>query len=140
MASGRLEEPMWLRLILCLTLVQLFLCAGEQKHKSKPAVLQVTDFKAQQNGETVSFEGRVRNVSDGTVRQVKLSFELIAPDESVVSKRSGALESDELAPGEEATFAFEMPWNPRAVRVKVGAKGLQSKEIAVSGEGPYRIE
>jgi hypothetical protein len=129
-----------MRLILCLTLVPLFLCAGEQKHKSKPAALEIGGFKAQQNGDTVSFEGRIRNISGAAVRQVKLSFLLIGMDEKVVSRRSGALDADELSPDEETAFAFEMPWNPGAVWVKIEAKGPKGDEIKLSGEGPYRIE
>ncbi len=131
---------MRVRLILCLTLVQLFLCAGEQKHKSKPAILEISGFKAQQNGETVSFEGHIRNTSDAAVRQVKLSFVLTGIDDKVVTRRGGALDADELAPGEETAFAFEMPWSPSAVWVKIEAKGPKGDEIKLSGEGPHRIE
>ena len=131
---------MRVRLILCLTLVQLFLCAGEQKHKSKPAALEISGFKAQQNGHTVSFEGRVRNISESPIRQVKLSFLLIGTDEKVVTRRSGALDAEELASDEETAFAFEMPWNADAVWVRIEARGPKGDEIKLSGEGPHRIE
>ena len=131
---------MRVRLILCLTLVPLFLCAGERKDKSKPAALEISAFKVEQNGSTVSYEGRLRNVSSAPIGHVKLTFTLLGADGAALGRASGEVDGDEIAPGDEAPFAFEMPWKPDAVSVKVEAHGPQSKEIKLSGEGPYKIE
>jgi|GEM_PF-2148708 len=131
---------MRVKLILCLTLFQLFLCAGQLKHKSKPVLLEVGSFKTQQNGETLSFEGHIRNVGDVSVGRVTLTFVLLGDGGKELSRHSGALDQEELAPGMEAAFAFEMPWNPDAVAVQIEAKGPHKVEIQLSGAGPHRIE
>lgn len=127
-------------LILSLTLNPLFLCSGQEKHKSAPAILEIGGFKAQRTGETISYEGRARNSGETTVRGVKLFFVLLDPDEKVLTRRGGALEPDELPPGGEAEIAFEMPWTARAVWVKIEAKDARTNDLKVTGAGPYEID
>lgn len=124
-------------LILSLTLNPLFLCSGQEKHKSAPAILAIGGFRAQRTGETISYEGHVHNSGETTARRVKLFFVLLDPDEKVLARRGGALEPDELPPGGEAEIAFEMPWAARGLGQDRGA-GCQDERPQSDRSGSLR--
>ena len=127
-------------LILCLTLNQLFLCSAQVKHKSEPAILEISGFKAQRAGDTISYEGHVRNAGQTAARQVTLFFLVRDPDGKVLTKRVGPLDPADLPPGGEAEIAFEMPWTEGAVSVKIEAADSRMKGIKVTGTQTCNIE
>jgi hypothetical protein len=127
------------RLILFLALVSLFLCLGADRRKPF-GQLEILEIHAARTGDTMSFQGRLKNAGSNTVSNSKLAFVLLDTKNRVITTLRGPLEPDQLEPDAETDFNFECKASEDAVSVRIDAEDLKGKPIGMKNGGPHRIE
>ena len=114
------------RLILILTLANLFCCAAAEQRKSPPAKLEITEFHATHTGATLTFQGKVKNTGLAPAVTVQLVFTLLDANKKGLSTRRGPIDEESLASGEVSGFFFESTGNDDAVDVRIEATTLST--------------
>jgi hypothetical protein len=82
--------------------------------KPKPPEVEVLDLAVHRNVDVIAVDARVKNVSAKPIRKMKITLDFIAADGRVMTTKSGELDHDELAVGEEGAFHFQLEDSPKA--------------------------
>lgn len=127
-------------LLAFITLASLFCCAAQDQRKQKGARLDVVEFKAVRQGDSVLLDGKFRNVSDNAIRYAVLVLSFVGPDKKVVATRKSDLDTTELQPGEETDISLETPFPARAVAVRLECQTRLERWIELTRNGPFPIE
>ena len=132
------------RFLICLILATLYPCLAQDKRRGKddgkPAEFEIVEFHATKTGDTVSLEGRIKNLGERTAYQLKLVFSELNGKGKVVMSRPGMLEENALEAGQEAPFAFEMPLEASAASVRIEVIGMDTRPRITKNGGPHPIE
>ncbi|MCC7153484.1 MAG: hypothetical protein IT161_02855 [Bryobacterales bacterium] len=125
-----------------LTLVMscsLFLCAAQEKRKSKVEVA-VVEMKVQRLESRVAIEGKVRNDGEQTIKGLLLVIYFDGPDGEPITTLKGPIESPVLEPDEESDFRLEAAAPARAVVIRLDGQDKSGRDIKITNIGPYAIE
>ena len=110
------------------------------QEKKKPAEFALLGFHARRNVDMLQLDGRVRNIGGQRAEGVTMIIHFLAPGGITLATKTGPLETEDVEPGEEATFMFETPFPARTVKVRLEAEGRGEREIKMQKSGPYPIE
>jgi hypothetical protein len=119
--------------ILALTL------SGADKKKKPPDVTVVECNSRRANGQ-ITFDGKVRNTGERTIRGLVLSFDFLSSDTELLTTLKGPVDEDILETGAESSFHLETDEPPRAVRYQLSAVDQGGRDLRVANTGPFAIE
>jgi hypothetical protein len=105
----RLKFLVLLAGVLCLSMLSL---SGQKK--PKPAEVEVLELAVHRNVDVIAVDARVKNVSGRSIRKMRITLDFIAADGRVMTTKSGELDHEELAVGEEGAFHFQLEDSPKA--------------------------
>lgn len=109
------------------------------KREGAPRV-EILELSAARAENRLTVDGRVRNAWDRPLSKIVLIVELLDSDRKLIGQRRGALEEDLLEPGQETTFHFYVPLQPRSIQVRLAAEAARVTYVQVINPGPYPIE
>jgi hypothetical protein len=118
-------------------LIVLALCAVGAAQKK--AEVQVVSTKAMRSDDRILVDCRVRVVAK-PLRGLVVYFDLLSPENGVVTTQKAVLDDERVQPGQERTCHSALPDEPRAVRFKIRASDLGERELRVGNDGPFPIE
>ena len=110
---------------------------GEQPKPPDLTMVQVTCLRSE--GEIV-IDGRVKNTGGKPLVNVDLLIDFMAPGKQVITTKRGPVESDMLAPQDEAEFHLRINDYVRAVQIQFNAEQRDKGDLRVEKMGPYAIE
>jgi hypothetical protein len=129
------------RLVLpLLALVCLAPAALQQPKQQSQNQLEVVEAKGERQARRIMLDGRVKNTGQRVLYRLVLFFDLIDPEQKVISRLKGPIEEDVLEPGEEASFHFDIPDQARAMQFRMGAASEKATDFEVIKPGPYPID
>jgi hypothetical protein len=67
-------------------------------------------------------------------------FDLLSPENGVVTSQKAVLDEDQVQPGQERSAQSAAAEHVRAVRYKIRAFDMQERELRISNAGPFPIE
>jgi len=129
-----------MRTLLILSAAVLCLLAQDKKKTPKPAELEIMNATARRSGESIHFDGTVRNTGTKPLAKVLILVDVFAPNHKPMVQRRSALENELLAPGDEADFHLAMPDPGQLVEFELQAEDGKARELRVSKNGPFPIE
>lgn len=110
--------------------------SGGQKHPD----IRIVEFKAERTEDLISVHAKVRNIGERSLQRVNLIFRFLDTANATVTTQRTALETLELAPGQESEIDAQMKDAPRAVTVIVLADRSGGIDTRVADNGPYTVE
>ena len=122
-----------------LLLVALLSAAAPQKSKKTPEV-EVLETKARRASGEIFIDIRVRTSTEKSLRGLIVYFDLLSPENGVVTSQKAVLDEDQISPGQERSAQSAASEHVRAVRYKVRAFDLQERELRIANAGPFPIE
>lgn len=130
------------RLVILVGILLASLCLlGQDKKKvPKPPDMEVVTASARRSGDTIHFDGTVRNTSPKPLEKVLILVDAFAPNHKPMVQRKSALEPEYLAPGDEADFHLAMPDTGQLVEFELQAEDGKARELRVARNGPFPIE
>lgn len=126
-------------MLTCVFLLTTGLSTGAAAGK-KRADIQILDFKAERADDLISVHAKVKNIGERTLQRVTIIFRFVDTAKATVTTQRTALETLELAPGQESEIDAQMKDAPRAVWVMILADRSGGVETRVAGDGPYTVE
>jgi hypothetical protein len=128
-------------LLVAAVLISTVSASAQKKGKSpKTPDLELVECSIHRQEGRVSVEGRVKNVGVKTINKLTLLFDFFAPGHEPLTTKRGELETEKLAPGEEAEFRWELADPVRAVNVEVRAEDGSGRDLLTVRTGPFPIE
>jgi len=124
-------------LVAGLVLVALMVAAAPQKSRRTPDV-EVLDTRARRTNGEIFIDVRVR--SEKALHGLIVYFDLLSPENGVVTSQKAVLEEDHLEAGQERSTSSAASEHVRAVRYKIRAFDTQERELRVGNAGPFPIE
>src|SRR5262249_13393149 len=107
--------------------------------KGRKAEVEVLETKARRAEGEIFIDIRVRTV-DKTLRGLIVYFDLLSPENGVVTSQKAVLDEDQVRPGQELSAQSAASEHVRAVRYKIRAFDIQERELRISNAGPFPIE
>ena len=129
------------RVVTALLILASLLYPQTKKRKSpKPPDLEIMKVDARRTADGISIDGKVKNAGEKPLRGVVLLIDFLAPGKEVVTTKSGPVEIDELAPGDESEFRLQINDQNRAVHIRFNAEDKDKRDLRVENAGPFVIE
>jgi len=128
------------RIAILAAILSLSLALSGADKKKKPPDVQVLECSGRRADTRITFDGKVRNSSEKTIRGLVLLFDFLSSDKVILTTLNGPVEDEELAPGKESTFHLESDAPPRAVRYQLNAVDRTGRDLRVANAGPFAIE
>ncbi len=122
-----------------LALALLSVSSAYQK-KQKPPDVTVVETKARRAEGRILVDARARATGEKPLRGLVLVFDLMSPENGVVSSEKALLDDDVLQPGDERSCQSATSDVARAVKYKVRAFDTSDRELRVGNDGPFPIE
>lgn len=126
--------------LLTLLVAALCLLGQDKKKASKPPDLEVVSAAAHRSGDSIHFDGTVRNTGPKPLEKVLILVDVFAPGHKPMVQRKSVLEPEYLAPGDEADFHLAMPDPGQLVEFELQAEDGKARELRVGKNGPFPIE
>src|SRR5438445_9434228 len=110
------------------------------QRKAKPPEVRVLEAKSRREEGKILMDGRLRATADKPIRGLVVYFDLLSPENGVVTSEKAVLDEDPVPPGEERSYHSETSENARAVRFQIRAFDKGERELRVANPGPFPIE
>ena len=128
-----------------LVLLAAGLCLLGQKKRppappGKPPDLQVIEMRVHREENVIAFDGLLRNNSTRVFKGITIFFEFLDADKRLVSRRSIAVTSSNVAPNEEAEVQAQTPDQARVVYYLLDAEDKDGRYLTLDKPGPHLIE
>lgn len=131
---------LWLvALVLCLS-TGLPVAAQKGKTKKGGPEVQIVNLRVQRDGGVIALEGKVKNVSEKTLRGLVVFFEFLEPGGQMISRMTTQVTDEEMKPGDEGEFLTQTPDPVRAVHIRLDAEDTQGRYLKVDKPGPHVID
>jgi hypothetical protein len=126
----------------CWAALQPTVCVSAQKKgkSGKPPEVELVEISGRRMEGRIAMEGRVKNVGEKPINKLRLLFDFFAPGHQPLETKRGDIETELLAPGEDAEFHWELPDPPRSVEFEIRMMDGQARELRTSKSGPFTIE
>ncbi len=129
------------RVVAALLILASLLYPQTRKRKSpKPPDLQMMKVDARRTDSGISIDGKVKNTGEKPLNGIVLLIDFLAPGKEVLTTKNGPVESEVLAPGDEAEFRLQINDQSRAVHVRFNAEDKDKRDLRVENAGPFTIE
>ncbi len=124
-----------------LALAVLLVCFnGAGQRKQKPPEVVVLEARAHRSEGKILVDFRVRVTAGKPLRGLVVVFDLMSPENGVVSSEKAVLDEATVEPGQERSSQSVTSDQGRAVRYKIRAFDLGERELRVTNAGPFPIE
>jgi|SRR5947199_1956833 len=117
----------------------LFSAGAPQKARRPPEVAVLETRARRANGE-IHIDIRVRTGAERPLRGLIVYFDLISPENGVVTSQKAVLDEDQIEPGQERSAASAASEHVRAVKYRIRAFDTQERELRIANAGPFPIE
>ena len=121
-------------------LTVLCLLAQDKKKVPKPPELEIVTATARRSGDSIHFDGTVRNTGTKPLVKVLILVDVFAPGHKPMVQRKSALDAQLLEPGDEADFHLAMPDPGQLVEFELQAEDGKAKDLRLAKNGPFPIE
>ena len=129
------------RAVAALLILASLLYPQTRKRKSpKPPDLQILKVEVHRTDSGISIDGKIRNTGEKPLAGVVLLIDFLAPGKEVLTTKNGPVESELLAPGDEADFRLQINDQNRAVHIRFNAEDKDKRDLRVENAGPFTIE
>ncbi len=129
------------RLIAALLILASLLYSQDKKSKkTKPPELTIVSVSVHRTNEGISIDGKVKNSGLKPLTGVVLLIDFLAPGKEVLTTKNGPVETDLMAPGDEAEFRLQINDQSRAVHIRFKAEDKDKRDLRVDNSGPFTIE
>ncbi len=119
-------------------LLLAMMCAAAPQ-KGRKADVEVLDTKARRANGEIFIDIRVRTV-DKTLHGLVVYFDLLSPENGVVTSQKAVLDEERVEPGQERSTESAASEHVRAVRYKIRAFDGNERELRIANAGPFPIE
>jgi hypothetical protein len=119
--------------------VFVLLAASNAAPQRAPEV-EILETKAHRDGGRIFVDVRVRARAQKPLRGLIIYFDLLSPENGVVTSQKLVLEEDSLPSGQERSSQSVASDHVRAVRYKIRAFDRAETELRVGNSGPFPIE
>ena len=120
-------------------LLVAILCAAPPQ-KGRKADVEVLETKARRANGEIFIDIRVRTSSDKTLHGLVVYFDLLSPENGVVTSQKAVLDEEQVGPGQERSTQAAASEHVRAVRYKIRAFDTAERELRIGNAGPFPIE
>jgi hypothetical protein len=120
-------------------LLALVPAASPQKSR-KPPDVTVLETRARRGEGKIQIDVRVRVTGEKPVRGLIIYFDLMSPENGVVTTQKAVLDEAAVDPGEERSDQAVTTDPARAVKFKVRAADIVERELRIENSGPFPIE
>jgi hypothetical protein len=127
-----------MRILAAASILVALLCAAEPQ-RGRKADVEVLETKARRADGEIFIDIRVKT-ADKTLRGLIVYFDLLSPENGVVTSQKAVLDEDQVQPGQERSAQSAAAEHVRAVRYKIRAFDMQERELRISNAGPFPIE
>ena len=114
--------------------------AGAYQKPKKPPDVEVIETKARREDGKILVDGRVRVTAEKPLHGLVIVFDLVSPENGVLTSLNAEVEPDLIERGQERTYHSVTAEQVRAVKIKIRAFDSGEKELRVSNTGPFPIE
>jgi hypothetical protein len=128
------------RVVVFLLLLTVWAGGAEKKKKKAQYAIQIMETTALRGEETISLDGRVRNIGEKPIEHLIVLFDFLAPGGPVLTTQRFEVEEGLLEPGQEAVFRAQVTDPVRAVRYRLNATDRLGRDFQVTNPGPFVIE
>jgi hypothetical protein len=125
---------------LVLLSIPTVLFAQQRKSKDKGPEVELLEATARVEDGVLLLDGRLKNVSEKSIRGLTIIFEVLDPNKNVLTKQQGPIEEKQLEPGEEGRFEVQMAFHARAVWFRMWFEDGGARELRAEKTGPFPIE
>ncbi|MBY0506227.1 MAG: DUF2393 domain-containing protein [Bryobacteraceae bacterium] len=129
-----------MRFPLYILAAMLVLTAQDKKKAPKPPEMEIVSARGHRSGDSIHFDGTVRNTGTKPLEKVLILVDVFAPNHKPMVQRKSLLEPEYLAPGDEADFHLAMPDPGQLVEFELQAEDGKARELRVAKNGPFPIE
>ena len=127
-----------MRRVAAASILVALLCAAEPQ-KARKAEVEVLETKARRADGEILIDIRVKT-AEKTLRGLIVYFDLLSPENGVVTSQKAVLDEGQVQPGQERSAQSAAAEHVRAVRFKVRAFDMQERELRIANAGPFPIE
>jgi hypothetical protein len=113
---------------------------GAAQKKGKPPEIVVLEAKARRAEGRIQIDARVRAAAEKPLRGLIVYFDLLSPENGVLTTVNEMLEEGPLAAKQERSCESATSEHVRAVRFRVRASDRGDRELRVANDGPFPIE
>jgi hypothetical protein len=115
---------------------------GKKKPNPEELTIAIAEFNVRRlSGERIiAIDGSLRNSGLKPIHKLVLVFEFLGPDEEIISRQRGAIDEEDLDPGDESEFHWQMRDQARAVDLRISAVARSADYVKVEQPGPYVIQ
>jgi len=124
---------------LAAALLSVALLSAAVPQKGRKPEVEVLETRARRSNGEIFIDVRVRTV-DKTLRGLIVYFDLLSPENGVVTSKKAVLDEGQVGPGEERSTESAASEHVRAVRYKIRAFDTQERELRIGNAGPFPIE
>lgn len=114
--------------------------ALQKRKPPKPPEVTVLEIACHREGSDVTVDGRVQATSAKPLKGLQLFFDFLDSGGQLLTTKRGVVESELLAPGEEAEFRLRVAEPTRAVRYTLRAEDGEGRDLRLDKTGPFSIE
>ncbi len=118
-------------------LLVVLMSAAPQKGR-KSAEVEVLETRARRTNSEIFIDVRVR--SEKALHGLVVYFDLLSPENGVVTSQKAVLEENRVEAGEERSTSSAASDHVRAVRYRIRVFDAQERELRVGNAGPFPIE
>lgn len=129
-----------MRVVLLLLAIAPLCFPAQKKGKLRPAEIEVVELAAHRTEGILRLDGKIRNRGERPAIRLVLMFDLTGTSKEPIATKRGGVETELLAPGEEAEFHLEMQDPVRAVHVTIRTEDGDGRDLKTIKPGPFPIE
>ena len=113
--------------------------AAKKKSQAKGPEIEILEHSAKIEEGRVNLDGRVKNLLDRPVHKLTVIYEILDSDKNVLTRQKGAIDEEELPPGEEAGFSAQITYVARSVYYRFEFEDASERELRSENTGPFAI-
>ena len=106
----------------------------------KPAVIEVTSFKAHRDGDLLAIDGELKNTGERPAANLVIIVDVLNADKQAVTTQKGSSEPATVDPGEEGEFHAQMALPAKAVYIRLSFEDGSGRDLKSTNTGPFTIE
>jgi hypothetical protein len=124
-----------------LALIAASMAPGQNKKPQlKNAEIEVIAPVVRREDRLITVDAKLKNVGEKPALKLVVIYEVLDPDNKVLTRQRGGIDARDLEPGEDAEISSQMSYHARAVQLQLTFEDGSGRDLVGLNAGPYTIE